>query len=87
VVSIFAYSVNLDEAFSKLAVFLLFGLGFGLPLLALSLLSGATQRWFTRLVARRARLVNLVAGLLLIGVGAVDLYNNRELLARFMLGA
>ena len=44
VVGIFAYSLTATEALGKLGVFLWFGLGFGLPLLAISLLAGATQR-------------------------------------------
>lgn len=40
VVGIFAVSLTATEAISKLAIFWWFGLGFGLPLLALSLLSG-----------------------------------------------
>ena len=48
VVGIFAFSLTVEEAVSKLAVFLWFGVGFGLPLLALSLISGAAQDRLTR---------------------------------------
>jgi len=41
VVAIFVYSFTLGEAVSKMWVFMWFGLGFGAPLLAISLLSGA----------------------------------------------
>ncbi len=54
-VGIFALSRTASEVFSKLGIFLWFGLGFGLPLLALSLLSGAAQLWITRQFAARAR--------------------------------
>ena len=47
-VSIFALSFTAQEALGRLVVFLWFGLGFGLPLLLLSLISGAAQRWITR---------------------------------------
>jgi cytochrome c-type biogenesis protein len=83
VVSIFALSLTAAEAAGRLTTFLWFGLGFGLPLLALSLLSGATQRWITRLFARHARRVNLVGGILLISVAAYDLWINRELVVAF----
>jgi cytochrome c-type biogenesis protein len=83
VVGIFALSLTASEAFSKLAVFLLFGLGFGLPLLALSFLSGAAQRWITRLLARHARLINLIGGVLLVGVGVYDLVQNWEMIVTF----
>jgi cytochrome c-type biogenesis protein len=44
VVSIFAYSFTAIEVVDKLVVFFSFGMGFGLPLFILSLLTGATQR-------------------------------------------
>ena len=84
VVGIFALSLTAGEAFSKLGVFLWFGLGFGLPLLALSFLSGATQRWITRQFAVRARLINLIGGLLLVGVGIYDLVSIWELIRVFL---
>ena len=84
VVGIFALSLTVGEAFSKLGVFLWFGLGFGLPLLALSFLSGAAQRWITRQFAVRARLINLIGGLLLVGIGIYDLVSNWELIRVFL---
>ena len=84
-VGIFAYSFTLGEALSKFGVFFWYGVGFGLPLLVLSLLSGGAQRWLTRLFARHARLINLIAGLLLIGIGLYDLIANRAMLAHFFL--
>jgi cytochrome c-type biogenesis protein len=76
VVSIFALSLTAADALGKLNVFLWFGLGFGIPLLLLSFLSGAAQRWITRQFALRARLINFISGLLLLGVGIYDLYIN-----------
>ncbi len=76
VVGIFTLSLSAGEVLSKLNVFLWFGLGFGLPLLALSFLSGAAQRWITQQFARRARLLNLIGGLLLVGLGIYDLWQN-----------
>lgn len=83
ILGIFAYSFTAGEVLSKLNVFLWFGIGFGIPLLVLSLLSGASQRWITRQFAQRARLVNLIGGLLLVGVALFDLWVNRELIAAF----
>ena len=80
VVSIFAISLTAGEALSKLNIFLWFGIGFGLPLLALSLLSGALQRSITRWFARNARVVNLIGGLLLVGIGIYDLIVNWPLI-------
>jgi cytochrome c-type biogenesis protein len=84
VVGIFALSFTAGEVFDKLGVFLWFGLGFGLPLLALSFLSGAAQRWITRQFAVRARLVNLVGGLLLVGIGIYDLWSNWDLITVYL---
>ncbi len=83
VVSIFVLSVTAEEAFSRLAVFLWFGLGFGLPLLALSFLSNAWQRQLTRLLAHRARWVNLAGGLLLITIAVYDLWTNWPMLSLY----
>lgn len=84
VVGIFVYSLTAGEVFDQLSVFLWFGLGFGLPLLALSFLSGAAQRGITRLFARHARLINVVAGLLLVGIAVYDLSLNWELILTFI---
>jgi cytochrome c-type biogenesis protein len=84
VVSIFALSFTSAEFLSKLNIFFWFGMGFGIPLLILSFLSGAAQRWITRQFAQRARLINLVSGVLLIGVGIYDLASNWELISTFL---
>jgi cytochrome c-type biogenesis protein len=83
VVGIFALSVTVGEALSKLSVFLWFGLGFGLPLFILSLLSGALQRQLTRFFARHSRVVNIIGGILLIGVAIYDLSLNWDMLRLF----
>lgn len=84
VVGIFALSLTPADVFEKLSVFLWFGLGFGLPLLILSFLSGAAQRWITRMFARRARLINFVGGILLVGVAIYDLTQNWALIQTFL---
>jgi len=80
VVAIFALSFTAEEFFSKLIVFLLFGLGFGIPLLILSFLAGAAQKSITRFFAHHSRLVNVIGGILLVGVGLYDLIQNWEML-------
>jgi cytochrome c-type biogenesis protein len=87
VVGIFAYSLTLGEAVSKLSVFFWYGLGFGLPLLLISLISSAAQRRITRFFAQRARLINLLAAVLLLGVGGFGLANHWDLLVFFWSGA
>jgi len=84
VVSIFALSLTVTEAFNKLNVFLWFGVGFGIPLLILSFFSGAAQRWITRQFAMRTRAINLVGGLLLLAVGIYDLNANWALLQIYL---
>ena len=80
VVGIFALSFTAAEALGKLTVFFWFGMGFGIPLLLLSFLSSAAQRWITRQFAVRARLINAIGGLLLVGVGIYDFVANWELI-------
>jgi cytochrome c-type biogenesis protein len=84
VVGIFALSLTAGQALGQLAVFLWFGVGFGLPLLILSFLSGAAQRWITRQFAIHARLINISGGLLLIGIGLYDFWVNWETLTLFL---
>lgn len=84
VVSIFALSVTVGEALSKLNIFFWFGMGFGLPLLVLSFLSGAAQRRITRQFAVHAHFINLLSGLLLVSVGAYDLISNWTLIRIFL---
>jgi cytochrome c-type biogenesis protein len=83
VVGIFALSLTVAEAFSKLWVFLWFGLGLGVPLLILSLLSGALQRQLTTLFARHSRLINMIGGLVLVGVAIYDIAQNWQMLQLF----
>ena len=80
VVGIFAISLTASEALSRLTVFLWFGVGFGLPLLALSLISGALQKTITRWLAMHSRIINIIGGLLLIGIGIYDFLVNWELI-------
>jgi cytochrome c-type biogenesis protein len=83
VVGIFALSFTLEEALSQLWVFLWFGLGLGMPLLVISLLSGVLQLQLTKFFTRNSRLVNLIGGLLLIGVAIYDVIINWKLLQLF----
>ncbi len=82
-VSIFAISLTLGEALSKFGVFFWYGLGFGLPLLILSLLSGSLQGQLTRFVAQRSRMLNLFGGLLLIGIALYDISQNWRMLSLY----
>jgi cytochrome c-type biogenesis protein len=83
IVSIFALSFTAAEVLDKLWLFLSFGLGFGVPLLILSWLSGALQHQLTNSFARHSRLINIIGGLLLIGVSIYDLSQNWAMLRIF----
>jgi cytochrome c-type biogenesis protein len=83
VVAIFVYSFTMAEAVGKLWVFLWFGLGFGSPLLAISLLSGALQRELTRWFARHSRAINVIGGVLLIAIAIYDLTENWNMLVLY----
>ncbi len=83
VVAVFVYSFTVAEAVGKLWVFLWFGLGFGVPLLAISLLSGAVQRDLTRWFARHSRAINVVGGVLLIAIAIYDLAENWNMLVLY----
>lgn len=76
VISIFALSLKSSLLLARVATFFWFGLGFGLPLLVLSLLGGALQRPITIFFAHHSRWVNLVSGLLILGLGIYDLIIN-----------
>jgi cytochrome c-type biogenesis protein len=77
IVAIFAYSLTIGDVASQLGFFLVFGLGFGLPLLAL----GSVAQWrgaqISRAVVRWERPIGVVLGLVLVAVGIWDFVVNR----------
>ena len=83
VVAIFAASATLGEATDKLWVFLWFGLGFGLPLFLLAMLSTPLQRRVSTQLAIRGRLISRLGGVLLVGVALYDLRVNWDRLVAF----
>ena len=54
-----------------LTYFVVFGLGFGWPLVVLPLLAAPVQRRFTGLLTRHHRAITIVSGVLLIAVAAL----------------
>ena len=82
-VSVFVLSFTVGEAFNQLWTFLWFGLGLGVPLLILSLLSGALQRQLAAFFGRRTRIINFVGGMLLVCIAVYDINKNWELLKLF----
>lgn len=76
--SLIAYSVGLAETLPRIVTFVFYGLGFGLPLVALSLLAGARREQIVRAITRHHRAIEVVGGLLLVGVGIGDLIINLD---------
>ncbi len=74
--SMIAFSVGLVDALPRILTFLAFGLGFGLPLVLLSLLAGARRQAVVRVITRHHRTIEIVGGVLLISVGLWDLGMN-----------
>lgn len=75
-ISIFSLSLSVSSFVDKMTFFLAFGLGFGVPLLAISLLAPAQQSWLLRGFSRHYGVVGRAAGALLIAVGTWDLSEN-----------
>jgi len=80
-VALLALSVGFGDAALRLGTFVVFGLGFGLPLLILSVLAGARQQAIVRWTVRHHRAIEIVAGAVLIAVALYDLRENWENLA------
>jgi cytochrome c-type biogenesis protein len=71
-----AVSVGFGDAILRLGTFVVFGLGFGLPLVLLSLLAGARQRSIVRFVLAHHRAIEVISGVVLIAVALWDLREN-----------
>jgi len=76
-----AIALSIDNV---LLDFLAFGLGFGVPLLVLSLLAQSQQRQITRLLSRHSRVFNLAAGLILVVLGAMTIIDNWDTMLLFL---
>jgi len=72
-ISLLGISLGLTDAIGKIGTFLIFGLGFGLPLVVLSLLAAARGQVVVRWIVQRHRGIEIVAGFLLIAVAILDL--------------
>jgi cytochrome c-type biogenesis protein len=78
-VTIFVISVGLADAAPRVLTFLVYGLGFGLPLLALSFLAAARRQALAGQIARHHTAVDRILGTLLVVVGVYDFAINLEL--------
>jgi cytochrome c-type biogenesis protein len=75
-IGIFVASLTLGDALRQLGFFAAFGVGFGLPLLALGLVGQVRARELAAAALRWERPLQLVLGAALIAIGAWDLWAN-----------
>ena len=80
IVSIFAFSLTVGDVVDQLAFFLVFGIGFGLPLFVIGLLGQLRGRQLAAAMIRWERPLQLILGAVLVGVGVWDLANNLDLI-------
>jgi cytochrome c-type biogenesis protein len=74
--ALLAISVGLGDAVGRLSSFLAYGLGFGLPLVLISLLTSARQQEVIRLTTLHHSAILRAAGAVLVLAGAWDLWAN-----------
>jgi cytochrome c-type biogenesis protein len=75
-VGIFAFSLTIGDALGRLAFFVSFGVGFGLPLFVLGSLGQVRGAQLARAISRYERPLQLVLGAALLAVGVWDLTVN-----------
>jgi cytochrome c-type biogenesis protein len=80
-VSLLGISLGVADAAGKVATFAVFGLGFGLPLVLLSLVAGVRGREIIRWIVAHHRSVEIVAGVLLVVVAVLDLVDKAPVIA------
>ena len=76
--SLIAYSVGLAETLPRVATFIAYGLGFGLPLVVLSLLAGTSRERVVRYIVAHHRPIEIAGGVLLIAAGLWDFATNLD---------
>ncbi len=83
-VSILALSVSFGSFAQKMLFFLAFALGFGVPLLILSVLAPARQSWLLRAFTRHYALVSRLSGALLIVVAGWSLAQDLDTILLYL---
>jgi cytochrome c-type biogenesis protein len=68
-----AVTLSTTTALQAFIVFLIFGLGLGMPVVVVSLLSRAQGDWLVRQFASRSRLMNLFGGAIMIALAIYDM--------------
>jgi cytochrome c-type biogenesis protein len=72
IVALLAISIGVAEATARVVDFIAFGIGFGAPLIALSLLTATRARAVTTFLARHHLAIGRIAGVLLIGAALAE---------------
>lgn len=75
-IGIFVASLTIGDALRQLGFFAAFGVGFGLPLLALGLVGQVRGAEMARAMLRWERAIQVVLGAALVAIGAWDLWVN-----------
>lgn len=86
VIGIFLLSFGVADLAGKLAFFLVFGLGFGTPLFAISLLAESRRSALLRAFTKHYTAIARVAGVALIAVGLWDLFANLPFARLYLSG-
>ena len=60
--ALIAYSIGIGETLPRVATFIAYGLGLGLPLVLLSLLAGIRRQQLVRAVTRHHRTIEILGG-------------------------
>jgi cytochrome c biogenesis protein CcdA len=79
-ISLFSLSLGVAGVIEQLLFFLIYGLGLGLPLVALSLIASASQQLLLRRFMRHAGNVSRASGLALVALGLWNLWQGWPLL-------
>ncbi len=77
-VSLLGISLGVADALGKVGTFVMFGLGFGLPLVLLSLLTSVRSRSVVRWMVSHHRAVEVISGVLLVAIGTFDFIDKWE---------
>jgi cytochrome c-type biogenesis protein len=72
-VALLAIATGAVEAAGRIAIFVAFGFGFGLPLVLLSAAAAPVRTHLVAVIRGRARTIDVIAGLVLVLLGALDL--------------
>ncbi len=80
-IALLAISLGLTDALVRVGTFVVYGLGFGLPLLVLSFVAAARAQAIARLLVERHELILRVAGVVLVAAAVYDVALNARALS------